>query len=48
MSEALAKTGRQNKQQVGTADLAFVAYVLILAAIAIVLTCAQIYMQNPT
>jgi hypothetical protein len=37
----------ERKEQVGTADLAFVAFVIIIVAIAVGLTCAQIYMQNP-
>ena len=42
-----ADANRMNKEQVGMADWAFVAYVIIILAIPIVLTCAQIYMQNP-
>jgi hypothetical protein len=47
MSDLQARTGPQRKEQVGTADLAFVAFVIIIVAIAVGLTCAQIYMQNP-
>jgi len=35
------------KEQVGTADLAFVAFIIIITAIAVMLTLTQIYMQNP-
>jgi len=45
MSEA--KISPQHQEQVGMADWAFVAYVIIILAIPIALTCAQIYMQNP-
>ena len=38
---------QQRKEQVNTADLAFVAFIIIITAIAVLLTCAQIYMQNP-
>jgi hypothetical protein len=37
----------QRKDQVGAADWAFVAYVVIITAIAVMLTLTQIYMQNP-
>jgi hypothetical protein len=47
MSDLQARTGLHRKEQVGTADLAFVAFVIIIVAIAVGLTCAQIYMQNP-
>ena len=44
----LHETGNpQRKEQVGTADLAFVAYVVIITAIAVMLTLTQIYLQNP-
>jgi hypothetical protein len=46
MSDLQARTG-QRKEQLGRADLAFVAFVIIIVAIAVGLTCAQIYMQNP-
>ena len=48
MSDLQTRTSPQRKEQVGTADLGFVAFVIIITAIAIGLTCAQIYMQNPT
>ena len=47
MSDLQARTGLHRKEQVGTADLAFVAFVIIIVAIAVGLTCVQIYMQNP-
>ncbi len=37
----------QRKEQVGVADLAFVAYVVIITALAVMLTLTQIYLQNP-
>ncbi len=37
----------QRKEKVNTADLAFVAFVVIITAIAVVLTLTQIYLQNP-
>ena len=42
-----ADANRMNKEQVGMADWAFVAYVIIILAIPIVLTCAQIYTKSP-
>jgi hypothetical protein len=36
-----------NPQPVGAADLAFVAYVVIITAIAVMVTLIQIYLQNP-
>jgi hypothetical protein len=47
MSDLQARTDPQRKEQVGMADLAFVAFVIIILAIAVGLTCVQIYMQNP-
>jgi len=35
------------KEQVGAADWWFVVWVIIIFAIAVGLTCVQIYMQNP-
>ena len=35
------------KEQIGSADLAFVAFVIIITAIAVLLTLTQIYIQNP-
>ena len=37
----------QHKEQVGFADLAFVAFLVVITAIAATLTLLQIYMQNP-
>jgi hypothetical protein len=37
----------QSKEQISKADLAFVAFVVIITAIPIVLTLTQIYLQNP-
>jgi hypothetical protein len=34
-------------QPVGSADLAFVAFIIIITAIAVMLTLTQIYLQNP-
>jgi hypothetical protein len=47
MSDLQARGSPQNKEKVGPVDLAFVAFVIIILAIAVGLTCAQIYMQNP-
>ena len=49
MSDLQTRTSpqRKEKEQVGTADLAFVAFVIIILAIAVGITCVQIYMQNP-
>jgi hypothetical protein len=47
MSDSQVKISPQHKEQVGMADWAFVAYVIIILAIAVGLTCVQIYMQNP-
>jgi hypothetical protein len=38
---------RQPKEQVNTADLGFVAFVVIITVIAVMLTLIQIYLQNP-
>jgi hypothetical protein len=38
---------RQRKEQVGAADWGFVAFVIIITAIAVTLTLSQIYLQNP-
>ena len=46
MSNLQTRTGHR-KEQFGRADLAFVVWVTIIAAIAVGLTCVQIYMQNP-
>ena len=37
----------QRNEQLNTADLAFVAFVVIITAIAVLLTLTQIYLQNP-
>jgi hypothetical protein len=37
----------QHKEQGGFADLAFVAFLVVITAIAATLTLLQIYMQNP-
>jgi hypothetical protein len=37
----------QRKEQINTADLAFVAFVVIITAIPVMLTLTQIYLQNP-
>jgi hypothetical protein len=37
----------RRKEKVNTADLAFVAFVVIITAIAVMLTLTQIYLQNP-
>jgi hypothetical protein len=37
----------QRKEKVNTADLAFVVFVVIITAIAVLLTLTQIYLQNP-
>ena len=37
----------RHKEQVGPADWAFVAFVVLITAIAVLLTLTQIYMQNP-
>ena len=47
MSDLQARTDPQRKEQVGAADWGFVAFVIIIFAIAVGLTCVQIYMQNP-
>jgi hypothetical protein len=47
MSDLQTTTSPQRNEQVGMADLAFVAFVIIIFAIAVALTCIQIYMQNP-
>jgi hypothetical protein len=38
---------RQPKEQVNRADLALVAFVVIITAIPVALTLTQIYLQNP-
>jgi hypothetical protein len=46
MSDLTSK--RERKELVGTVDLAFAAYVVLILAIAVVLTLTQIYLQNPS
>ncbi len=47
MSDLQGTSKPQRKEQVGAADLAFVAYVVIITALAVMLTLTQIYLQNP-
>ena len=47
MSDLQARSSPPPKEEVNRADLAFVAFVIIIFAIAVGLTCVQIYMQNP-
>jgi hypothetical protein len=47
MSDLQVTSKPQRKEQVGTADLAFVAYIVIITALAVMLTLTQIYLQNP-
>jgi hypothetical protein len=44
MADLQGKTNPQRKEQVNTADLAFLAFVVIITAIAVLLTLAQIYL----
>jgi len=37
----------QHKEKIGFADVAFVAFLILITAIAATLTLLQIYMQNP-
>jgi hypothetical protein len=37
----------QHKEEVGFADFAFVAFLVVITAIAATLTLLQIYLQNP-
>jgi hypothetical protein len=37
----------RRKEKVGTADLAFVGFIIIITAVAVMLTLVQIYLQNP-
>jgi hypothetical protein len=43
----LHKTSDLRKEQVGAADWVFVAFLIIITAIAAILTLTQIYLQNP-
>ena len=47
MSDLQAKDSPQGKEKVGPADLAFVAFVVIITAIAVMLTLTKIYLQGP-
>jgi hypothetical protein len=47
MTDLHETSNPQRKEPVGTADLAFVAYVVIIMAIAVMVTWIQIYLQNP-
>jgi hypothetical protein len=47
MADLHETSNRQRKVPVGAADLAFVAYVVIITAIAVMVTLIQIYLQNP-
>jgi len=43
----MAETRKPRKKQVGAADWAFVAFLIIITVIAAALTLGQIYLQNP-
>jgi len=43
----MAIDNRQHDEQVGAADWAFVAFLILITAIATVLVFIQIYLQNP-
>ena len=47
MSDLQGTSSPQRKEKVGPADLAFVAFIVIITAIAVMLTLTQIYLQNP-
>jgi hypothetical protein len=47
MSDLQGTSNTQRKEQVGIADLAFVAFIIIITAIAVMRTLTQIYLQNP-
>jgi hypothetical protein len=47
MSNLQGTSNPQRKEQVGAADWGFIAFVIIIFAIAVGLTCVQIHMQNP-
>ena len=47
MSDLQARGSPQSKEKVGPADWGFVAFVIIITAIAVTLTFTQIYLQNP-
>lgn len=43
----MATDNRRHNEQVGAADWAFVAFLILITAIATVLVFIQIYLQNP-
>ena len=47
MSDLRGTSNPQRKEQLGAADWGFVAFVIIITAIAVTLTFTQIYLQNP-
>ena len=47
MSDLQGASYRQRKEQIGIADLAFVAFIIIITATAVILTLTQTYLQNP-
>jgi hypothetical protein len=47
MSDLQARVARRAKKKVGPADWGFVAFVIIITAIAVMLTLGKIYFQNP-
>jgi hypothetical protein len=47
MEDLQGTANPQRKEQVNTADLAFVGFVVIITAIPVLLTLIQIYLQNP-
>ena len=47
MADLHGTSNRQPKERVNAADLAFVAFIIIITAIAVLLTLTQIYLQNP-
>lgn len=47
MSDLQGASHPQRKEQIGIADLAFVAFIIIITATAVILTLTQTYLQNP-
>jgi len=47
MSYFQPRTGAQSKEQAGASDWGFVAFVIVITALAFALTLIQIYLQNP-
>jgi hypothetical protein len=47
MADLHGTSNPQPKERVNAADLAFVAYIILITAIAVMLTLTQIYLQNP-